>query len=136
MKKITLSFTLIFFSFSCFAVSNPISKMTCGVHIQKKAGGENKTILLPGSEVKAITYKGDKNSLTSKYKGNRFSYSVYAEKNVPSKAAPDLLISFNDTKEGVKVWSPQGRSSSGNYTVSINEIKKKEPIYYLKCKTE
>jgi len=55
--------------------------------------------------------------LTSKYKGERFSYSVYAEKDVPSKAAPSLLISFNDTKEGIKVWSTQGRNSSGNSTV-------------------
>ena len=136
MKNITLILTLALFSLSSFAVSHSISEMTCGIHVQKKAGGENKTVLLPGSEVKAKTFKDDKGSLTSKYKGERFSYSVYAEKNVPSKAAPDLLISFNDNKEGVKVWSPQGRSSNGNYTVSINEIKKKEPIYYLKCKTE
>lgn len=136
MKNISIGLALVLFSVPSFAMSHSISTMTCGIHIQEKAGGENKTVLLPGSEVKAKTYKGDKNTLKSQYKGERFSYTVYAEKNVPSKTAPDLLISFSDNKEGIRVWSPQGRSSSGSYTVSINEIKKKEPIYYLKCKTD
>jgi len=57
MKNIALGFTLAFFSLSSFAVSHSISEMTCEIHVQKKAGGENKTVLLPESEVKAKTLR-------------------------------------------------------------------------------
>ena len=136
MKYILKSLVFVLFSLSSFASSQAILKMTCGIHIQKKAGGENPSVLLAGSEVKASTPKDNNKVLVSTYTGSRFSYTVYAEKNVPSKVAPDILISFNDNKEGIKIWSPQGRNSSGSYTISVSEIKKKEPIYYLKCKTE
>ncbi|MDD0854316.1 hypothetical protein HBN50_14485 [Halobacteriovorax sp. GB3] len=135
MKIMITSFS-IFMAVSVYAATNSISDLTCGVHVQKKAGGQNTSVLLKGSEVKAKPFKKEKNTIVANYIGERFSYTVYAEKTTPSSSAPDLLISFKDIEQGVNIWSPQGRNAKGEYVISINERTKKEPIYYLKCKTE